>query len=109
LAYYASLLGGLFDREPEGVPLVISDDHEGIKSAVAGELPGVEWQRCVVNFERNVLFSSVPTEAMGEVAEDLKAIFKLRRHRGQRRLWPKSSSSSRPSASQRPSPSSRRA
>jgi putative transposase len=77
---YASLLRGLLDRGLEGVRLVISDDHEGIKSAVAGELPGVEWQRCVVHFERNVL-SSVPAGAMGEVAEDLKAIFKLRRQR----------------------------
>jgi putative transposase len=77
---YASLLRGLLDRGLEGVRLVISDDHEGIKSAVAGELPGVEWQRCVVHFERNVL-SSVPAGAMGEVAEDLKAIFKVRRQR----------------------------
>jgi putative transposase len=77
---YASLLRGLLDRGLEGVRLVISDDHEGIKSAVAGELPGVEWQRCVVHFERNVL-SSVPAKAMGEVAEDLKAIFKVRRQR----------------------------
>jgi transposase-like protein len=77
---YTSLLRGLLDRGLEGVRLVISDDHEGIKSAVAGELPGVEWQRCVVHFERNVL-SSVPAGAMGEVAEDLKAIFKVRRQR----------------------------
>jgi putative transposase len=77
-AAYASLLRGLLDRGLKGVRLVISDDHEGIKSAVAGELPGVEWQRCVVHFERNVL-SSVPAGAMGEVAEDLKAIFKVRR------------------------------
>jgi putative transposase len=77
---YASLLRGLVDRGLNGVRLVISDDHEGIKSAVAGELPGVEWQRCVVHFERNVL-SSVPAGAMGEVAEDLKAIFKVRRQR----------------------------
>ena len=79
-AAYASLLRGLVDRGLKGVRLVISDDHEGIKSAVAGELPGVEWQRCVVHFERNVL-SSVPAGAMGEVAEDLKAIFKVRRQR----------------------------
>src|SRR3712207_3084115 len=28
---------------------MVSDDHEGIKAAVRGELPGVEWQRCVVH------------------------------------------------------------
>ncbi len=79
-AAYASLLRGLLDRGLRGVCLVVSDGHEGIKAAVAGELPGVEWQRCVVHFERNVL-SHVPASAMGEVAEDLKAIFKVRREK----------------------------
>jgi transposase-like protein len=64
---------------------VLSDDHEGIKGAVAGELPGVEWQRCTVHFERNVL-SSVPASEMSEVAEDLKAIFKVRHARTARAL-----------------------
>ncbi len=79
-AAYSSLLRGLVDRGLKGVRLVISDDHEGIKSAVAGELPGVGWQRCVVHFERNVL-SHVPSSSMAEIAEDLKAIFKVRRQR----------------------------
>jgi transposase-like protein len=84
-AVYASLLRGLVDRGLRGVRLVVSDDHEGIKAAVSGELPGVEWQRCVVHFERNVL-SSVPSSEMSEVAEDLKAIFKLRREKTARSL-----------------------
>ena len=75
---YASLLRGLIDRGLKGVRLVVSDDHEGIKTAVASELPGVKWQRCVVHFERNVL-SHVPASSMAEVAQDLKAIFKVRR------------------------------
>jgi putative transposase len=77
-AAYASLLRGLIDRSLDGVRLVVSDDHEGIKAAVASELPGTEWQRCTVHFERNVL-SHVPSTSMAEVAEDLKAIFKVRR------------------------------
>jgi transposase-like protein len=79
-AAYASLLRGLLDRGLSGVRLVVSDDHEGIKVAVAGELPGVGWQRCVVHFERNVL-AHVPASEMSEVAEDLKAIFKVRREK----------------------------
>ena len=79
-AAYASLLRGLLDRGLSGVRLVVSDDHEGIKTAVAGELPGVEWQRCVVHFQRNVV-SHVPASSMKEVAEDLKAIFKVRRQK----------------------------
>ena len=48
--YDTSLLWGLIDRGLKGVRLVVSDDHEGIKAAVAGELPEVKWQRCVVHF-----------------------------------------------------------
>jgi putative transposase len=84
-AAYASLLRGLVDRGLKGVKLVVSDDHEGIKSAVAGELPGVGWQRCVVHFERNVL-SHVPASSMAEVAQDLKAVFKVRRQKTARAL-----------------------
>jgi transposase-like protein len=84
-AAYASLLRGLIERGLSGVRLVISDDHEGIKAAVFGELPGVEWQRCVVHFERNVL-AHVPASSMAEVAEDLKAIFKVRRQKTARAL-----------------------
>ena len=40
-----------------------SDDHEGIMAAVAGEVPGAEWQRYTVHFERNVL-SHVPPNSM---------------------------------------------
>jgi transposase-like protein len=84
-AAYASLLRGLVDRGLSGVRLVISDEHEGIKAAVSGELPGAEWQRCTVHFERNVL-SHIPASEMSEVAEDLKAIFKVRRGKTARAL-----------------------
>ncbi len=84
-AAYASLLRSLIDRDLHGVRLVVSDDHEGIKAAVFGELPGVDWQRCVVHFERNVL-CHVPASSMAEVAEDLKAIFKVRREKTARAL-----------------------
>jgi putative transposase len=79
-AAYASLLRGLIDRGLSGVRLVVLDDHEGIKTAVSGELPGAEWQRSTVHFGRNVL-SHVPPDSMAEVAEDLKAIFRVRRQR----------------------------
>jgi putative transposase len=84
-AAYASLLRGLIDRGLRGVRLVISDDHEGIKAAVAGELPGARWQRCTVHFERNVL-AHVPGSSMAEVAQDLKAVFKVRRAKTARAL-----------------------
>ncbi|GMA20894.1 IS256 family transposase [Arsenicicoccus piscis] len=39
---------------PEGVALVISDAHAGLKAAVKAVLPGAGWQRCRVHFARNV-------------------------------------------------------
>ncbi len=79
-AAYASLLRGLLDRGLKGVRVVVSDDHEGIKAAICGELPGAGWQRCIVHFERNVL-AHVPASLTADVAEDLKAIFKVKRQK----------------------------
>ena len=39
---------------PEGVALVISDAHTGLKAAVKAVLPGTGWQRCRVHFARNI-------------------------------------------------------
>jgi putative transposase len=73
---YRNLLKGLNDRGLKGVQLAISDDHESIKHALMTELPDVQWQRCVVHFERNIL-AQVPAREMKEVAEDLKAVFNV--------------------------------
>jgi transposase-like protein len=75
---YRNLLKGLLERGLHGVQLVVSDDHESIKSAVGTELPGARWQRCVAHFERNVLVH-VPSPDMAEVAADLKGIFSVHR------------------------------
>ncbi len=85
-AAYASLLRGLLDRGLSGVRLVVSDDHEGIKAAVFGELPGAQWQRCAVHFERSVLSHVPSSSSVAEVAEDLKAILKVRRQKTARAL-----------------------
>lgn len=44
---------------PEGVLLVTSDAHSGLKHAVKAVLRGASWQRCRVHFARNV------TQALG--------------------------------------------
>ena len=40
--------------DPEGVTLVVSDAHEGLKAAIKAVLPYAAWQRCRVHFARNV-------------------------------------------------------
>ena len=75
---YRGMLQGLVERGLRGVKLVISDDHEALKSAVKVELPGAAWQRCVVHFERNIL-AHVPQTEVKAVAADLKVVFKAAR------------------------------
>ena len=41
-------------QDPTGVLLVVSDAHEGLKTAVKAILPGAAWQRCRVHFARNI-------------------------------------------------------
>lgn len=60
--FWTQVLRGLRERglkvstetDPEGVALVVSDAHSGIKAAVKAILPGAGWQRCRVHFARNV-------------------------------------------------------
>ena len=75
---YRGLLQGLVERGLRGVKLVISDDHESIKSAVKVELPSAAWQRCTVHLQRNVL-AHVPQTESKAVAADLKVIFQASR------------------------------
>jgi transposase-like protein len=42
-------------RGLHGVEFVVSDDHPGLKKAIAEVLSGVFWQRCYVHFLRNAL------------------------------------------------------
>jgi len=63
----------LKERGLQGVKLVISDAHTGLKNAVRKVLK-TEWQRCKVHFYRNVLVH-VPKRSQAEVSEAMKAVF----------------------------------
>ena len=52
--FWSDFLRSLTRRGLRGVKLVISDSHEGLKSAAAKVL-GATWQRCKVHFLRNAL------------------------------------------------------
>jgi transposase-like protein len=47
-ASWTSFIRGLAARGLSGVKLVVSDDHKGLKQAIAAVLPGASWQRCRV-------------------------------------------------------------
>lgn len=73
-AAWTSFLRGLVARGMDGVSLVISDSHEGLKQAVAAVLPGAGWQRCRVHFIRNLL-TRVPKSMQTLVATLVRSIF----------------------------------
>ena len=73
-AFWTAFLRSLKARGLGGVQLVISDAHEGLKSAIAAILIGVSWQRCRVHFLRNVL-AQVPKGNADMVAAAIRTIF----------------------------------
>jgi transposase-like protein len=73
-AAWTGLLRSLVARGLEGVRLVISDAHPGLKSAIASVLPGAAWQRCRTHFMRNLL-ARVPKSAQDFVASLVRSIF----------------------------------
>jgi putative transposase len=51
-ATYHELFRSLKRRGLSGVELVVSDDHEGLKSALARHFQGASWQRCLLSTTR---------------------------------------------------------
>ena len=73
-AFWLQFLRSLVARGLDGVQLVISDAHEGLKSAISAVLPGAAWQRCRVHFVRNAL-ALVPKTAAQMVAATIRTVF----------------------------------
>ena len=73
-AGWSEFLRSLVARGLNGVQVVVSDAHSGLKDAIARELPGSSWQRCRTHFMRNLL-TKVPKRAQGLVATLVRSIF----------------------------------
>jgi putative transposase len=73
-AGWTAFLRDLVARGLSGVRLVVSDDHKGLKRAVAAVLTGASWQRCRTHFARNLL-TRVPRAAQPLVATLVRSIF----------------------------------
>lgn len=73
-ATYQELFRSLKRRGLQGVELVTSDDHQGLRQAIERHFQGASWQRCQVHFSRN-LQGLVGRRERGALAADLRAIF----------------------------------
>ena len=73
-AFWLEFCRSLSRRGLSGVQLVISDAHEGLRSALSQVFVGATWQRCKVHFLRNVA-SAVPKLHAPAVLTVVKSIF----------------------------------
>ncbi len=73
-AGWLAFLRSLVARGLAGVQLVISDAHEGLKTAIASVLAGASWQRCRTHAMRNLL-TRVPKSSQSMVATLVRTIF----------------------------------
>ncbi|MEN8615509.1 IS256 family transposase [Dehalogenimonas sp. THU2] len=72
--FWKEFLRRLVSRGLDGVMLVISDAHLGLKEAISTVFTGVSWQRCRVHFMRNAL-ARVPRGAQAMVSAAIRTIF----------------------------------
>jgi len=74
---WREFLIGLKQRGLRGVYLTVTDQHEGLKHAVAEVLPTSMWQRCYVHFLRNAL-DHVPRSADPACLQELRWLYDRR-------------------------------
>jgi putative transposase len=73
--HWRAFLEELQERGLYGVQCITSDDHKGIKAALAARFPGTKWQRCQFHLQQNAQ-AYVPKQEMKKpVASDLRGIF----------------------------------
>ena len=73
-AFWTGFLRSLKARGLDGVQLVVSDAHTGLKAAVASILLGASWQRCRIHFGRTLL-AAVSAGHGDMVAAAVRTIF----------------------------------
>lgn len=94
---WGEVLADLLERglDPEVVRYVVSDDHRGLRAALARYLPKARWQWCQTHYQR-AAGAKVPRKARVEVHAGLRDVFQapdkataLRRARAWQQRWEK--------------------
>ena len=73
--HWRAFLQSLVQRRLQGVRLIISDAHAGLRAARQAVFGGIPWQRCQFHLQQNAQ-AYVPRKSMlSEVADDIRTIF----------------------------------
>lgn len=73
--HWRSFIESLQERGLHGVEMVVSDNHGGLKAALAARLPGTPWQRCQFHLQQNATAYVPKTSMRKEVARDIRSVF----------------------------------
>lgn len=74
---WKSFLLSLKERGLKGMELVVSDDHAGLRKAVAEVMPEAAWQRCYVHFLRNAI-EHLPRKGDDDCLRELRWLYDRR-------------------------------
>ena len=74
---WKDMLLELKSRGLRGVEFVVSDDHPGLKRAIAEVIPEAVWQRCYVHFLRNAV-DHLPRKAQDDCLQELRWLYDRR-------------------------------
>jgi putative transposase len=77
LSSWQDFIKRLKRRGLSGVDFVVSDDHEGLRGAIAQLLPQATWQRCYVHFLRNAK-DHLPVRADPDCLQELRWLYDRR-------------------------------
>lgn len=73
--HWRDFLATLQARGLHGVQLYVSDDHAGLKAALATRCAGVKWQRCQFHLGENLLDHLPPNVSQAEASAELRSVF----------------------------------
>ncbi|MHB1702029.1 MAG: IS256 family transposase [Acidobacteriaceae bacterium] len=73
--HWRAFLDSLIRRGLQGVKLIVSDDHAGLKAARRATLPSVPWQRCQFHLQQNAQSYVTRLDQRKIVAHRIRAIF----------------------------------
>lgn len=85
--HWRDFLSGLIKRGMNGLKLIITDDHKGLRKALQTCLPSVKWQRCLFHLAQNA-GAHVPSSSMrAEVSAAVREIYQaLDKEEAERRM-----------------------
>lgn len=73
--HWREFLLSLIKRGLNGVTMITSDDHKGLRQAIQHAFPSVPWQRCQFHFAQNAQAFANKKEQRKVIAQDIRDIF----------------------------------